>query len=559
VVALRNAWKQYVEVEGNTRIYAYPGCSIEPFPETYQRLEALTPKIQGGAEDGLEEWDRVCREPQKVLVLGVPFHTHFAQVMVEADYQMKTHVDGTDELEVPGLVSLADITLARIRQDVEAQKPISVPVSTSNRFWFYPGENVFEEHSAGVIILESPVILRSRLTHVDSSGQIVDAAARDPLAEDFAKRFSAVFEEVAFERPLYQELEALFRFFALAQVLEAKIQGTLFEEALDYLLREYPVTRTPVDETLPGRPSVAGFELEREVPGGREILTLRLPGCGGVDMAIRADREQFQVNTSGLIEEVRDVALRDRDGVSWIISRNESGSVDDLERSLHVRQLNRGNREVLFFTVSDEIDNYRVYSGFNDPIYVGNDIRELVARVNEAQAKVGATQIYIELLNFSLGRQEFFASTSRIQQDALRPDVSIRTLDEIVAEMLSTPNAQLVEGPSPITINESGEHKGWYQATARLQQRMRGHVRQFTITLIARTKAILEVALKQLLVWLDPLSTGPISPGDLFQNIRQNLRRDLGITDEDLDILIEDEVGGTHLVENLFVMDRRAA
>ena len=41
VIALRNAWLRYARLEGNTRIYEDPGCSIDPEPAVLRKLQAL--------------------------------------------------------------------------------------------------------------------------------------------------------------------------------------------------------------------------------------------------------------------------------------------------------------------------------------------------------------------------------------------------------------------------------------------------------------------------------------------------------------------------------------
>ena len=132
VIALRNAWLKYAPLQGNTYVYSHPGCSIDPNPRTLQRLQAIGQRVRNSSsfaqvENDLRAWHRTCAEPQSVKVMGIPFNTHFAQVMVKADYDMKSMVDGSNSLDIPGLISLTDMTLNQIRQAVTQNKRVSIP------------------------------------------------------------------------------------------------------------------------------------------------------------------------------------------------------------------------------------------------------------------------------------------------------------------------------------------------------------------------------------------------------------------------------------------------
>jgi hypothetical protein len=44
----------------------------------------------------IADWKRECEKDEAVNVFGIPFDTHFAQVMVKADYDLKRLSDGSD-------------------------------------------------------------------------------------------------------------------------------------------------------------------------------------------------------------------------------------------------------------------------------------------------------------------------------------------------------------------------------------------------------------------------------------------------------------------------------
>lgn len=292
ILALRNAFHVYDETEGNTRYYSYPGCSIDPDPEVFRSLQKLgdlitSPSTTGGIEEHLEDWHNLCQEPQQVRVMGIPFDSRFGQVMVKADYDMKTLVDGSDDsLHVPGFQSLTDLTLNAITPALIQEKPITIPISTMNRFWFYPGENKYLTDEQSAIIEQCPVKLLSEEQYLEKSGNARGTGRADPLAQTFCDSFTVHYGDVAKKRPIYTELENLFRLVAVAKLMEHLNCMAVAGLNLNYLIREYPVGVNEVDRTLPGRSNVKEFSHRKDYEGGYSEIHLWLPSCGGVSIEL---------------------------------------------------------------------------------------------------------------------------------------------------------------------------------------------------------------------------------------------------------------------------------
>src|SRR6185295_13725942 len=115
-----------------------------------QQLHATSPTRGWGKLK--EAWSRICQQPQDVRVLGIPWDSHFAQVMVKADYDLKKLVDGTDPIEIAGLQSLTGMTMERMRGDLLQHVALSVPAASQHRFWFCPDDDLYEK-DRGVIIV----------------------------------------------------------------------------------------------------------------------------------------------------------------------------------------------------------------------------------------------------------------------------------------------------------------------------------------------------------------------------------------------------------------------
>ena len=566
VVALRNAWLKYASLEGDTYVYSYPSCSIDPDPSVIRQLERLGQRILSGpgAEDGrFEEWRQVCARPQAVRVAGVPFDSRFARIMVQADYDMKSLVDGSDPLPGIGPVSLVERTLAEVRRSVVEKRPLSVPISTMNRFWFYPGENVFAHGARIVLLVRSPVHLLSNTTYVDRQDRLRDATERDPLAESFASDFSLLYDEIASERPIYRDLESLFRFVALAGALKQKVGASPTSGALGYLLEGFVLPTVPVARSLPGRSTLEGFEHHERVPDGVSILTVRLPSCGGVDAAIDVGPEDFHRGPEQPLQDLRSAVLAGAaaDAAVWIVRESPGGSLSDFEASLRARRLNRASRESLLVTVVDQKTGYKVFSGGIDPVYVGDDHRALVESVNSLSDSAGASVLYFELRDFPPGGAERFAASCRIQQRRLDPAVGIYelTASGALVEAFFTPRVEVLAGgrrPSRLT---DGENAGWYTASFSLSVMVRRAVQVLTFRVVTKTKEILEAFLTRLEVLFPTLSTRAMSAADLVNRLRRELVDEMGIDWQDLRILVEDQPGRSQVVDLHDAHDRRAA
>lgn len=288
VVALRNATLQYAELKGRTYYYSSPGCSIDPDPKVIRQLQQVGDSLGSAANPEetqrvLDEWDRVGKQPQTVRVLGVPFDTRFAKVMVDADYYMKRLVNGSVTLDIPGFTSVTDMSMEIARADLRAGRQSSARRSM-NRFWFCPGQNTYREEDGVVLLDACQVKLLTEQEFLSTGGQIRGTGGVDSLAKRFADGFTANYQKIAEQRPIYKELEGLFRLASLAKLITDKRAATEAGAKLDYVKGQYKVAKTPVVRTVPGLTNCKGFTEERRYEGGIATSYMYFPSCGGVSM-----------------------------------------------------------------------------------------------------------------------------------------------------------------------------------------------------------------------------------------------------------------------------------
>lgn len=289
-VALRSASRLYARTEGNVRYYTSPGCSIDPEPETIRQLQRAG-SGRGSGETDLQasaaEWERIGRQPQKVRVMGVPFDTHFAKVMVDADYYMKRLANGSVELGIPGFTSVTAMRVEETRQEFRSGAESSGPQSTLNRFWFCPGETTYEDGDGLVMLKECRVKLLTEEEFLSARGEVKGFGRPSAHASRFADAFTAQYQAISEVRPIYRDLESLFRFYAIADLVRETNAMSRSGNKLSYLLAGHRVKNVPVSRAVPGQTRVVELRDERETSYGSLVQYVTLMSCGGVDMDVR--------------------------------------------------------------------------------------------------------------------------------------------------------------------------------------------------------------------------------------------------------------------------------
>ena len=306
VIALRDAWRLYGYYKGKTFYYSDPGCSIDPHPNVIQELQRTGQYLQGhpspaGRAEALDYWHKVCHMPQQVRVLGIPFNTHFAKVMVDADYFMKKLVDGSEAVHGFKFHSLTDLHVDATEQAMTQGRRTAVATDTMSRFWFHAGRTVLLEDPGMVEIKQVPVQLLTEQEHLSKKGDIVGNGHPDPLAKRWAQTFTDHYGRIASEHPIYRELENLYRFVALARSM--KLQNAWQSAGLDLmpLVEEFHVQDTTVATTLPGHSNIRTERYQHAVVNGYAETTLTMPSCGGVDAGVAVSEKSFERDRSKLL------------------------------------------------------------------------------------------------------------------------------------------------------------------------------------------------------------------------------------------------------------------
>lgn len=242
------------------------GCSIDPTPEglanLQQFLRTAGSTLAPGQENALMAGLRASLGMQNVTINGVSSKTHFAQVLVEADYRMKLIGIGLEQPPV------------RMATFIEKATPVSR--NSLFRWYFLPDYNCVRvsEDGLGMELVGDGVKLVSEDEMVTSGGERRDAINRKNAASvTFVTSFTQKYPQLAERSPVYAELRNLIDLSVTAAYLQKQ----------DYYKKagwKMPVFAS--EEALPVETYNAPKQVEPVVTGVRKGARLMTPIAGGV-------------------------------------------------------------------------------------------------------------------------------------------------------------------------------------------------------------------------------------------------------------------------------------
>ena len=135
---------------------------------------------------------------QQILLRGVPDSSHFARVLVSADFHMKSIAMKLTDSGVKGLPSYLDLLKAKRR----------MPTSATPRWWMacnYEPLARSEDKTAWQI--RGPgVKVMTENDFVAPGGQVRGSGQQDPIAREWADAMTQKYEELTLKNPVFGEL-----------------------------------------------------------------------------------------------------------------------------------------------------------------------------------------------------------------------------------------------------------------------------------------------------------------------------------------------------------------
>jgi hypothetical protein len=180
------------------------GCSIDPTKEGLQRMQNFHRQFEGQAAtvnvQMLTSGMRQALGFQTVKIDGVPRDTHFAQVLVEADYRMKLIGIGLENPIIP------------LKSWIERSRGGSSAGALQR--WFFEADYSkvsTNEEGTALHLQGQGVKLTGEKEFVSKSGdRSRSGSAGDPASKGFTQEFTQKFEKLGEVIPVFGELRNLF-------------------------------------------------------------------------------------------------------------------------------------------------------------------------------------------------------------------------------------------------------------------------------------------------------------------------------------------------------------
>jgi len=270
------------------------GCSIDPTQEGLARMQQFLREIGSRATPGdtqfIVEGLRTSLGLQQVRVLGVPPDTHFAQVMVEADYRMKLIGIG---LERPPV---------KMKSYVDQVDPATANKNALQRWFFLPDYACVRatDDSLGMELVGEGVKLVGEDEMVGPDGQRISSGRSNKASQRFVATFTEKYPQLAARSPVYAQLRNLIDMAVAAAFIKQQDFFGKAGWAMDVFGREdaFPVQTftTPVQVDTVVTSIWKGRRLMTPVGGGVHIepnqalaSEHRLPDEGG---KLKAQRDK---------------------------------------------------------------------------------------------------------------------------------------------------------------------------------------------------------------------------------------------------------------------------
>lgn len=177
--------------------------SIDPTPEGLQRMQQFLASVRGRVRPS--DANRLAKGLkdnlglQNVTIRGIPDSTHFARVLVEADYRMKLIGIGLERLPM------------RMQSYVDRANPSAVAANALERWYFQPRYDGISVSQDGLAmkINERGVELVGENERV-AGGRRVASGRVNKASQAFCKDFTNKFPEIAQKVRIYAEMRQLF-------------------------------------------------------------------------------------------------------------------------------------------------------------------------------------------------------------------------------------------------------------------------------------------------------------------------------------------------------------
>lgn len=192
-------------------------CSINPTAQGMQQLNKLLNRQRqiGVTARNRPRLERAMREafgPQQVSLQGVPVHSHFARVLVAADYRMKRLAMNLDEAPIRDFPSYVELVK---RDPSEARL-------TNPRWWMACHYEPLSRSEDGLAweLRGQGVKCLTENDIITADGSAEAAGTSSPIAQEWADSMTEKFEQLAAREPVFAQLRNVMDWCVLAAMID---------------------------------------------------------------------------------------------------------------------------------------------------------------------------------------------------------------------------------------------------------------------------------------------------------------------------------------------------
>lgn len=225
---------------------------------------------------------------QNISIKGVPANTHFAQVLVEADYRMKLIGIGVERTRV------------RLKSYVDLASPRSGSGNAMQRWYFVPNYEcvrVTEDELAMELVGQGVKLIGSD-EMVTADGTRVVSARGDKAGKLFTQGFTAKYEEIAAAVPVYAQLR---------NCIDLTVAAAFIQKQDYYGRADWFMEVLGDESAIPVRLVHAPTRVETVVASVWKGNRLMTPIGGGVNIQARQafNPENLIIDEQGIVAEQR--------------------------------------------------------------------------------------------------------------------------------------------------------------------------------------------------------------------------------------------------------------
>lgn len=260
--------------------------SIDPTQEGLQRMNQFLASVRGRVRPSdaqrLASGLKQNLGLQTVTFKGIPTSTHFARVLVEADYRMKLVGIGLEQLPVP------------VKSYVARANPNTVAANAMERWYFQPNYDgiAVSEDGLAMKIKERGVQLVGENERVAAGGRRTASRRENKASQAFCREFSEKFPVIAQRVRIYAELR---------QLIDVAIAAAYIQQQDFYGQAEWAMPVLMDESKVEVETYTAPEQVETAVNAIWRGNTLMTPLGGGVHMQpkLALNRDNLVVDTAG--------------------------------------------------------------------------------------------------------------------------------------------------------------------------------------------------------------------------------------------------------------------